>query len=138
VSSTSGPRWHRVCRVSRGRSICQFQGGTALPLLVASRTAEMAPRCLMEDTIHPYPPATRITFNRFAPMPDSSLPPSWTERLHSFVAKARFFTVSLFLHVIILIVGSGIVIFKAYVEAPDFVAGGEFVSGNDSAPPPPE
>jgi hypothetical protein len=71
-------------------------------------------------------------------MSDPIRPRTWTERLYVSIARARFLTVSIFIHAIILIAASSIVIFKAYMEAPDFVAGGEFVGSEDGPVAPPE
>lgn len=54
--------------------------------------------------------------------------------------QSRFFTISLFLHVILVVVMSGTVLFNKYVEPPDFTGGegGSFVVGEPLAQTPPE
>jgi hypothetical protein len=60
-------------------------------------------------------------------------------RLQERLAASRFFTFSLLLHVIIVILGGTVVLFKAYIEPPDFVSeSGGLVSGETTAAPPPE
>jgi hypothetical protein len=59
-------------------------------------------------------------------------------RLRKRLINSRFFTVSCFLHVILVIVLSGTVLFNKYAEPPDFTGGegGNFVQGEPSAAPP--
>jgi hypothetical protein len=54
--------------------------------------------------------------------------------------KSRFFTVSVLIHAVIVIVLSGTVLFNRYVEPPDFTGGegGGFVSSEQTAAPPQE
>jgi len=61
------------------------------------------------------------------------------KRLQERLAASRFFTFSLLLHVIIVILGGSVVLFKQFVEPPDFVSeGGGLVSGDTAAAPPPD
>ena len=59
-------------------------------------------------------------------------------RFYAAVAAARFFTMSVLLHLVIVIVGGGAVLCKVYREAPDFLApDGGILAGSESALPPP-
>lgn len=49
---------------------------------------------------------------------------SFTQSFYEFVSKLRFFTVSFFLHSIVILLGGTVVLFKVVPEAPDFVSGG--------------
>ncbi len=71
---------------------------------------------------------------------DSHEPPKpFAKRLQERLAASRFFTFSLLLHVVIVIMGGSVVLFKAYVEAPDFEASeGGLISGETVAAPPPD
>lgn len=51
--------------------------------------------------------------------------PSLSQRLHSISASARFFTVSLLVHIVLIIFGGSAVMFHQISEAPDFMAGGD-------------
>lgn len=63
----------------------------------------------------------------------------FVQKLQERLAASRFFTFSLLLHVIIVVLGGGVVLFKAYVEPPDFVSeGGGLVSADETAIQPPE
>ena len=54
-------------------------------------------------------------------------------------AASRFFTFSLLLHVVIVVLGGSVVLFKAYQEPPDFEASeGGLVDAGTTATPPPE
>lgn len=58
------------------------------------------------------------------------------KRLLLALSRSRFFTVSLFIHILVIVLFGGTVLFQAYVEPPDFEgAGGGFV---DVAPAPPQ
>ncbi len=59
------------------------------------------------------------------------------KRIQEKLAASRFFTFSLLLHVILVVVGGSVVLFKAYVAPPDFVAEGGPL-GADVAPSPQE
>lgn len=61
------------------------------------------------------------------------------KRLQARLAASRFFTFSLLLHIIIVVLGGSVVLFKAYVEPPDFTAqGGDLVGQDAAAAAPPE
>lgn len=72
--------------------------------------------------------------------PSSTEPKPFMKRLQERLAASRFFTFSLLLHIIIVVLGGSVVLFKAYVEPPDFVAqGGDLLGTEDqAAAPPPE
>ncbi len=61
-----------------------------------------------------------------------------TRRIQERLAASRFFTFSLLLHVILVIVGGSVVLFKAYVEPPDFTSTGGIVGNETSSEPPPQ
>jgi hypothetical protein len=72
-------------------------------------------------------------------MDEPSEKKSFALRLQQKLAASRFFTFSLLLHIVIVVLGGGVVLFKAYVEPPDFVAeGGGLVGEEASAVAPPE
>lgn len=60
------------------------------------------------------------------------------EKLRQKLLNSRFFTVSLLLHVLLVTILGGTVLFKAYVEPPDFTGGegGSFVEQSNSVSPP--
>jgi len=51
--------------------------------------------------------------------------PSLSQRLHRLSASARFFTMSLLVHIALIIFGGSAVMFQQISEAPDFLAGGD-------------
>jgi hypothetical protein len=55
------------------------------------------------------------------------------KRLQERLAASRFFTISLLLHSIIVVLGGSVVLFKAYVEPPDFTAEGGGLVGEEVA-----
>ena len=59
-------------------------------------------------------------------------------RIQERLAASRFFTFSLLIHTIIVVLGGSVVLFKATMDAPDFVAesGGGLVAENTVAAPP--
>jgi hypothetical protein len=72
-------------------------------------------------------------------MEDSSQKPSLAKRIQEKLAASRFFTFSALLHVVLVVMGGSVVLFKQYVEPPDFVAEGGGLMTNDVAvAPPPE
>jgi hypothetical protein len=54
------------------------------------------------------------------------------------LAASRFLTISLLLHVVLVVLGGSVVLFKQYVEPPDFVAEGGVVSGDATVQLPPD
>jgi hypothetical protein len=61
------------------------------------------------------------------------------KRFQERLAASRFFTISLLLHSIIVVLGGSVVLFKAYVEPPDFTAEGSGLVGEEvAAVAPPE
>ena len=63
----------------------------------------------------------------------------FVKRLQERLAASRFFTFSLLLHVIIVILGGSVVLFKTFIAPPDFVSeGGGIVSGDPAVAQPPE
>lgn len=58
---------------------------------------------------------------------------SFSQRLHRLAASARFFSLSLLMHIVIIIFGGSAVIIQKMVEAPDFIAAGdgELVAGSE-------
>ena len=55
------------------------------------------------------------------------------------LAASRFFTFSMLLHVILVVMGGSVVLFKQYIEPPDFTSGGNGLVSNEVAvAPPPE
>lgn len=72
-------------------------------------------------------------------MEEPEPPKSFMKRLQERLAASRFFTFSLLLHVVLVVLGGSVVLFKAYQEPPDFEASeGGLVSGETTAAPPPE
>ncbi len=70
---------------------------------------------------------------------DSLPAESFATKLQRKLAASRFFTFSLLLHVVIVMVGGSAVLFKHMTEAPDFTSeGGDLVAGDVSVTPPPE
>src|SRR3954453_5417594 len=72
-------------------------------------------------------------------MDDSSESKSFMKRFQERLAASRFFTFSLLLHIALVFILGGVVLFKAYVEPPDFVAEGGGLVGDEQAaqaPPP--
>lgn len=64
---------------------------------------------------------------------------SFVNRLQLRLATARFFSFSLLVHVILVVLGGSIVLYKAQVEAPDFVAGeGSILTDQNTVAMPPE
>jgi len=63
----------------------------------------------------------------------------FSKRLQAFLAKSRFATFSVLLHVVIVVMAGSVVLFRKYTEPPDFTAeGGEgLVSSETQAQPPP-
>ncbi len=61
------------------------------------------------------------------------------KRMQERLAASRFFTFSVLLHVVLVIMGGSVVLFKAYQEPPDFEASeGGLLSAETTAAPPPE
>ncbi len=58
------------------------------------------------------------------------------EKVRNRALKSRFLTVSVLLHVLLVVILGGTVLFKAYVEPPDFTGGGSFVEQGSSVAPP--
>lgn len=88
-------------------------------------------------------PQRRIDFARgwrqIVPMDEQEPPKPFFKRLQEKMAASRFFTFSLLLHIVIVIMGGSVVLFKAYQEPADFEASdGGLVSNEVSAQPPPE
>ncbi len=71
---------------------------------------------------------------------DTLQPQPFSKRLQARIAASRFFTFSLLIHVVIVVMGGSVVLFKHYSEPPDFTAeGGEgLVSQEVQAQPPAE
>ena len=69
---------------------------------------------------------------------DSHQQPSFAKRLQAKIAASRFFTFSLLLHVVIVVMAGSVVLFKRYVDAPDFTGSGSegLVSQTVDAQPP--
>src|SRR5258708_27223359 len=69
-----------------------------------------------------------------------SPPTNFVQRIQAKLAESRFFTFSLLLHVVIVIMAGSVVIFKHIADPPDFAAeGGSGLVADEavSAPPPP-
>lgn len=64
--------------------------------------------------------------------------PSTWQRLQARVAASRFFTFSLLVHVIIVLLGGSVVLFKTMVQVPDFVGGDPNGLVADDEPRPPD
>ena len=72
-------------------------------------------------------------------MDEASANEPFTTKLQKKLAASRFFTFSMLLHVIIVVMGGSVVLFKQYVEPPDFTSGeGGLLSGEVSVQPPAE
>jgi hypothetical protein len=71
---------------------------------------------------------------------DAPEPPKpFMKRLQERLAASRFFTFSLLLHVVLVIMGGSVVLIKSAMDAPDFEASeGGLVAGAEVAAPPPE
>src|SRR6266853_901889 len=71
---------------------------------------------------------------------DAPEPPQpFMKRLQTRLAASRFFTFSLLIHVVIVVMGGSVVLIKSAMEAPDFEASeGGLVSGDTTAAPPPD
>ena len=70
---------------------------------------------------------------------DSPHEKSFAQRIQEKLAASRFFTFSMLLHVILVIMGGSVVLFKQYTEPPDFVSSeGGLLSTDTSVQPPPE
>lgn len=66
-------------------------------------------------------------------------PPSLLVRLQGKLAASRFLTISILLHAVLLLLGGSVVLFKQYVEPPDFEAsGGDLVASDVAVEAPPE
>jgi len=72
------------------------------------------------------------------PMDDAQEKPNLLTRLQLKLAASRFFTFSLLLHVVIVIMAGSVVIFKRFADPPDFAAegGGGLVQDEAAAEPP--
>ena len=69
---------------------------------------------------------------------DSPEPPTLLEKLVDKFNSSRFFTISFVLHVLLVVIFGGTVLFEAMQEPPDFEGGeGGFLTGGEVAPPPP-
>jgi len=66
-------------------------------------------------------------------MDDLSETKPFMKRLQERLAASRFLTFSLLLHIIIVVLGGGVVLFKAVTEPPDFEAQGGDLLGSDDA-----
>ena len=61
------------------------------------------------------------------------------QKLQERLAASRFFTFSLLLHIVLVVLGGSVVLFNRYTDAPDFTSdGGALVSGEPSIQPPQE
>ena len=69
----------------------------------------------------------------FNPAPRKPLVQRFQEKL----AASRFLTFSLLLHVVLVVMGGSVVLFKQYVAPPDFAPDGPLV-GSETAVRPPE
>ena len=69
-------------------------------------------------------------------MPERTHSPA--ERFIRTILASRFFTVSVFLHLIIVTLFGGKVLFNKYVQPPDFEATSDASGGADAPPPPPD
>ncbi|MEO6786039.1 MAG: prenyltransferase/squalene oxidase repeat-containing protein, partial [Chthoniobacteraceae bacterium] len=67
-------------------------------------------------------------------------PLTFRQRLQRHIAESRYFMLSLFIHSAIVILAGGLVLYKAVIDPPDFVAegGGGLISDANDLPPPPE
>lgn len=66
-------------------------------------------------------------------MDEAPQPQPFMKRLQDRLAASRFFTISLLLHSIIVVLGGSVVLFKAYVEPADFTAEGGGLVGDEVA-----
>ena len=64
--------------------------------------------------------------------PDET-PKTAIQKIQERLAASRFFTVSLLLHMGIIIIGGGVVLFKQMADPPDFDAGGDGLVGEEAA-----
>lgn len=72
-------------------------------------------------------------------MNSTSIGRSFPERLSVYLARARFFTFSALLHLVLVLLGGSAILFKQITHAPDFQAGdGSFLSTDVAAELPPE
>jgi hypothetical protein len=67
-------------------------------------------------------------------------PASFSQKIQEKLAESRFFALSLIIHVLLVFFAGSIVLYKAYVEPPDFTAdGGDgLIAPTDDLTPPPE
>lgn len=64
---------------------------------------------------------------------------SFGQKLQERIAQSRFFTFSLLLHIVIVVLGGGVVLFHKTVDAPDFMSeGGDMLSEDTTVQPPQE
>jgi hypothetical protein len=64
---------------------------------------------------------------------------SFTKRLQAKLAASRFFTFSLLLHVVLVIMGGSVVLFQQMADPPDFVSeGGDLIAGDSTPQAPPD
>ena len=64
---------------------------------------------------------------------------TFSQKLQEKIAQSRFFTFSLLLHVVIVVLGGSVVLFHRMNDAPDFTSdGGGLMNADTSAQPPPE
>ena len=64
---------------------------------------------------------------------------SFAQKLQEKIAQSRFFTFSLLLHVVIVVLGGGVVLFHKAIDAPDFTSeGGDLMSAETNVQPPME
>ena len=64
---------------------------------------------------------------------------SFGQKLQEKIAQSRFFTFSLLLHVVIVVLGGGVILFHKAMDAPDFVSeGGDLTSTEANVTPPQE
>ena len=64
---------------------------------------------------------------------------TFAQKLQEKIAQSRFFTFSLLLHVVIVVIGGGAVLFHKASEAPDFTSeGGDLLSADASVQAPVE
>jgi hypothetical protein len=66
-------------------------------------------------------------------MADAPKQKTFARKLQERIAASRFLSISLLLHAIIVILGGSVVLFKAYVEPPDFEAAGGGLVGDEQA-----
>ena len=64
---------------------------------------------------------------------------SFAQKLQEKIAQSRFFTFSLLLHIVIVVLGGGVVLFHKSIDAPDFTSeGGDLMSAEANVQPPME